>query len=153
MAATTAPADKISANFKIQQWDHDPGGTGAVIVSPDAGTTKRVIDMRDYSSFMLLVTPVVATSTGVTLIEIVAATDSAMTTPILVKAHAATVLDALDDYAELEITDQDLQELSTADLRYVAGRITMSNALDEARAFYIAKAKRPRLDLTALNQT
>lgn len=153
MAASTAPADKIQSNFQIQSFDHDPGATTAQQVSADGGTNGKVQDMRDVSSFMVLATPTVIGANGLTLLEIIAAAakdaNDMLTTPVVVRAHAATVNDALGDYTILEISDQDLQELSTVDVRYASARLTMATATDEAVVIFIAKFKRPRLALTA----
>jgi hypothetical protein len=146
---SAAPAHKLSSELKVQCFDHDPAVDTAIMTSADGGTTLKVQDMRDCDSLMVLVTSTVITDDGVTLLEIVAATDAAMTTPIVIKAHAATVNDAPADYSILECSDSDLQAAATAGLRYAAARITMGDALDEARVIYIAKLKRPALDSTA----
>lgn len=149
MAVSAAPLDRMESMATRQVWDHDPGGTGAVIVSPDGGTTIRTIDMRDYTDFLVIAIPHTIGGNGVTLLEIVAATDAAMTTPVVVRAHAATVADALGDYVVLSIQQSDLAATGTEDLRYVAGRLTCATGTDEVLVYYEALPKRPRDGLTA----
>ena len=104
--------------------------------------------MRDACNLLVTVAPTVIGGNGVTLLEIVAATDAAMTTPVQIKATPAVQADANGDYVVLECTDADLQAVSTDDLRYAAARITMATGTDEAVVTYIAKPKRAYKDLT-----
>ena len=148
--ASAAPAHHLSATLQVQMFDHDPGRTDATITNA-AGTTVASIkgqDMRDVSHLLVAAAPTVIGGNGLTLLEIVAATDTSFTTPVVIKASAAVVNDANGDYTVLECTAEDLQAVSTADLRYAAARLTMATGTDEAVVTYVAQSKRPRLNLT-----
>lgn len=132
---------KIRSRFLIEPNFHNPGATGAVIATPDTGTTLHVVDMKDYTSFGVMVTPAAVTG-DVTLVEIVAATDAAMTTPVQVKTSATVALDIGGDYAYLECHADELPALGDG-LRYVAARITNDNAANDQTVFYIAESKHP----------
>ena len=79
---------KFRSNNKLEMWDHDPGGTAATLVSPDGGTTKRAFDMKDYEDFAFAAMSSTLTGNGITKLEIVAYTDSALT------ANATVVKDS-----------------------------------------------------------
>lgn len=148
--ASAAPAHHLLATLQVQMFDHDPGRTDATITNA-AGTTVASIkgqDMRDVSHFLVAAAPSVIVG-GMTELEIVAATDSSFTTPVIIKTSGTVANDALGDYTVLECTVEDLQAVSTADLRYAAARMTCSNAGDACVVIYVAKSKRPRLNLTA----
>ena len=78
MAGSTLDTEVIKSRFKIKNYDHDPGGTSATVLSPDGGTTKYIQDMRDFFNILYQsTTSVSASSSGVTKLEIVAYEDSA----------------------------------------------------------------------------
>lgn len=137
MASAIATA-KISANVKIQMWDHDPGTTNALVLSPDGGTTDRIFDMSGYEAFACLAMSSTLTGNGITKLEIVAASDSALSTDVTVIKDSGTVAaDAVGDYVFEECTAEELAQLSSAGsidppLRYVAPRLTVQNSADEA---------------------
>ena len=151
MASPTA-TDKIRSNYLFQVWDHDATAAAAPI-TPDAGTTVRAVDMRDYSDFAVIGCTTVMGGAGITLLEIVASDASDISTNITqIKTSGVLVADALCDWAIVACTAAEVaQEGSDAgvDLRYVAGRITCDNAGDEAVVVYFAIPNRPHLDLTA----
>ena len=140
--------DKCLTRNKYHVVDHDPGGTGAVLASPDGGTTPDFLDMRDYVDFVAIASPSVVGGNGITKMEIVAATDTAFTTPVVIKDSGAIQADALGDYVILECDEQDLIASGTS-LRYVAARLTMATGTDEAKVIYVATAKRPHDGLSA----
>lgn len=148
--ASAVTTSKLFSEMKIQMFDHDPGATTAIITSPDGGTTKRVADMRDYEYFgVLAALTVIGSSSGITKVEIVAATDSAITTPVVVKDSGTVDADAIGDYVALECTVEELAALGSG-LRYLAARITCSHAGDEACVTYIqGGARRATNGLTA----
>lgn len=149
--ASPQSSQKFLAGHKIQVWDHDPGGTTALLVTPDGGTTVRVVDMRDYLCFTFAVLATIAT-TGPTKIEIIAATGSDGTGTVTVIKDSGTIAaDAVGDWAVLECSAEEVAQEAAdagADLRYVAGRITCGNAADEAVAVYILDGKRNFLNQT-----
>ena len=150
--ASPQGSQSFASNHKVTIWEHDPGGTSAVLVSPDGGTTVRSQDMRDFRFFGLGVMVTIAT-TGPTLVEIVSADDADLSTGVnVIKATATVAMDAVGDWVWLECTSEEIQQESTdgADTnRYVGGRITCGNNGDEAIAVYIAgNARFPQLNLT-----
>lgn len=126
-------SEKIFANNKISVHDHDPGATTAVIVSGDGGTTKQYVDGRDAEYFGVVA---MTTIGSMTKLEIVAATDKAFTTPVVVKDSGAVAADAVGDYVVQECTMAEVAHLGSG-LRYLAGRITMAAGTDEAAVTYI----------------
>lgn len=131
--ASAVATEKLFATHKIAMYDHDPGATTAVIVSGDAGTTKRYVDGRDAENFAVIA---MTTIGDMSKLEIVASSDAAFTSPVVVKDSGAVVADAVGDYVALECTMAEVAPLG-ADLRYLAGRITMDTATDEAAVTYI----------------
>jgi hypothetical protein len=152
--ASSVATDKMACNLLVQVWDHDPNSTAVKVTSPDAGTTERWVDMRDYLQFAVIVAAAALTGSGVTLVEIVASdaedeTDGSVT---VVKTSGVLAADALADWAFLECTAEEIAHLGAAagyELRYVAARITCQNAADEALVVYLAVPKRPHDALTA----
>ena len=146
---STAPAAKISANYLVNAFRHDPDSTSAIVASRDGGTTKQVVDMLEYCEFLVKATVETVGGSGLTQLEIVAATDSAISSGVTQIKTTTIAGDAVGDTAVLECTDQDLQAVGVADLRYVAARLTMATASDECAVAYVAKSKRPHRDITA----
>lgn len=142
----------IRSNFLFQVWDHDAGGTSATVVSPDGGTTMRWVDGRDLDRFAVIaIQTVIGSSSGITKLEIVAADDTAGTNATVIKDSGTVDADALADWLMEECSMDEVSHLSAAagyDLRYLAGRITSSNAGDEAIAVYFACPKRRYLNQT-----
>lgn len=145
--ASAVSSQRLGSELWVQSYDHDPGGTSATITSPDGGTTIRTIDMRDYTDFMVVAKPNIVGGGGLTQLEIVAATDAAMTTPVVVKDSSTIAADALDDNAVLETTAEEIAALGSS-LRYCAARLTCATATDEVTVTYIGKPVRPQRDLT-----
>lgn len=132
--ASAVSTEKIFANAKIAMYDHDPGATTAVIVSGDGGTTKRYVDGRDAENFAVVA--MLSLGSAITKLEIVASSDVAFTSPVVVKDSGAVAADAVGDYVALECTAAEVAPLGT-DLRYLAGRLTQTTATDEAVVTYI----------------
>ncbi len=145
--ASAVASEKIGSGIFLQSYDHDPGGTTAILAGPDGGTTIRYGDMRDYSVFGVQVRPTIIT-TSVTRVEIVASATTAFSTVVVVKDTGAVVMDSLNDTAFLECTDAEVVQLG-ATLRYVAARITTTTSTDEANVTYIGIPKRKYSGLTA----
>lgn len=153
--ASVVSSQKFLGKVAALSYDHDPGTTNALMVSPDGGTTKRSVDMSGYDGFALAVFNSVSTSSsGPTKIEIVAAEDSAMSSNLTVIKDSGTLASThVGDTMFLECTAAEIQALGAPTglaLRYVAGRITCSNAGDECVATYIRHTPVfAGLDLTA----
>jgi hypothetical protein len=136
---------KLFSRNKIQMWDHDPDGTSAAVVTPDAGTTERWVDMRDYGCFAAIAMSSTLTGNGISLLEIVAADDTSGTNVTVIKTSGAVVCDAVGDYVVEECTAEEVRQESEDGgyaLRYVAARLTVANAADEAVVTYIRSEPR-----------
>jgi hypothetical protein len=151
--ATNLFSQTIGSKLYIKNYDHDPGGTSATVVSPDGGTTKYIQDMRDFSAILYQsTTSVSASSSGVTKLEIVGYADSAGAgTAYQIKDSGAVVADAVGDEVKVECTAAEIAQIGSANsvnLRYVTARLTCSNAGDEARVAMVAVGGRAYDDLT-----
>lgn len=150
--ASAVASQHIRSNFLFQVWDHDPGATTAVIVSADGGTTPKFVDMRTLTHFgVIAIQTVIGSSSGITKLEIIAATDTAGTNATVIKDSGTVDADALADWLMEECNESEVAQAATAaglDLRYVAGRLTSSNSGDEAIAVYVGLPKRHYLDRT-----
>jgi len=151
---------KTFANHTIQAFDHDPNATTAIVTSPDGGTTKRAVDLRDFECFAVIVKPTIVAAGGLTKVEIVANTASDFTgTTVVIKDSGTVAADALDDYvvqecSAAEVKQEGNDQVPAVDLRYVAARMTMATATDEASVVYIrSKPRYPQNALTATNIT
>lgn len=150
--ATAVTSQKLASKFSIEAFDHDPGATTAVVTSADGGTTPVWRAMKDYEVFGVIAKPTIIGGTGLTLVEIVGATDSAGTNVTVVLAHAATAGDHLSDYVFAEVTDEQVNEVGKAagyNFTHVAARLTMGTSTDEASVVYIRQGKRQYRNQTA----
>lgn len=152
--ASAVTSQKIASTHAILSYDHDPGATSAQIVTPDGGTTKRLVPLALYEWFgVACMTSVSASSSGATLVDIVAATDSAGTNATTVVSSGAVVADAVGDFVFVECTAAQVKEQGDSDGRvytHVGARITCSNSGDECVVTYIrANPKFAALNLTA----
>ena len=142
----------LNSRLYVRTFDHDPAATSAEIVTPDGGTTIRTLDLADYHTFAVQVMLTVpASSSGITLVEIVASAATDMSSPEVIATSGTIDADAVGDLVFLEVSAaQVAQEGEDAgkELRYVAARITCSNAGDEAAAVYMARPRFCHLDET-----
>lgn len=151
--ATGVTTQKLGSMFAIESYDHDPGATTAVVTSADGGTTPKWVALKDFEGFGVIAKPTVVGGNGITLLEIVGATDSAGSDIEVVLAHAASVTDSLSEYVWLEVTAEQVNEVGKAaghDFTHVAARLTMATATDEACVTYVrGPARRAYRNLTA----
>lgn len=151
--ATGVTSQKFASTVAMTAYDHDPGATTATVTSPDGGTTQRWVAMENFGGFAVIAKPTVVGGNGLTLLEIVAATDSAGTDVTVVLAHAATVANSLDEYVYLEVTAAQIKEVGDAASKaftHAAARLTMATNTDEASVVYVRFAPRyAYLNLTA----
>ncbi len=152
--ATAVTSQKIASSNAIISYDHDPGATSAQIVTPDGGTTKRLVSLVNYEWFgVACMTSVSASSSGATLVDIVGATDSAGTNATTIVSSGAVVADAVGDFVFVECTAAQVKECGdTAGYAFthVGARVTCSNAGDECVVTYLRMAPRfTALGLTA----
>jgi len=143
--ASALTIQHIKANNSIQMWDHDPDTASAIVVTPDGGTTDRWVDMKDFAHFAVAAMTTVVSSGALTKLEILASDASDGSTNVTVVKDSGTVSgDAQGDWVIEECTADEIAQLSSeaalapgAGLRYVAGRLTMSNSGSEAAVLYI----------------
>ncbi len=152
--ATAVTSSKIFANASLKLYDHDPGGTTPIVVSGDGGTTKNYLAMRDYRNFAVVVmNSVVGSASGPTLVEILAATDSAGTNATAVVTSGAVASVTVGDNIVVECTDDQIKEVLAA-ATHVTARITCSNSGDECVVLMGRFGPRfPQSGLTANNIT
>lgn len=150
--ASAVAEQHIRSGFLFQVWDHDPGTASAIVVTPDGGTTDRYVDMRDYERFAAIaIQTIIGSASGITKLEIVAASDTAGADLTVIKDSGTVDADALADWLMEECSADEIAQASAAsalNLRYVAARVTQSNSGDEAVVVYFACPNRPHLDLT-----
>lgn len=150
--ASLVAEQHIRSRYLQQYWDHDPGSTSALVTTPDGGTTQRWVDMRDYERFYAAaIQTVIGSSSGITKLEIVAASDTAGTDITVIKDSGTVDADALADWLCEECSADEIAHAGSAAgvaLRYAAARITQSHAGDEALVHYFAISNRPAKDLT-----
>ena len=156
--ATAVTANKIFANCALKNFDHDPGATSAKIVSGDGGTTKNYLSMVNYENFVLVVMNSLSTAaSGPTLVEIIAAEDSAGTNATAVVTSGTVASVTVGDNVVVECTAEQIKEVGVAagyNFTHVTGRITCSNAGDECVVLMGRFTPRfPQTGLTANNIT
>ena len=152
MASAVATTHFIDNNL-LEMWDHDPDGTSATVVTPDAGSTVRYVALRDYEGFVVAAMSSTLAGNGITLLEIVAAEDSSGTNATAIKTSGTVACDAVGDWVVEECSAAEVNHVGKAagyDFTHVAGRITCHNAADEAVVVYIRTgARRATSGLTA----
>lgn len=139
--------DKKFTHEKCQIFDVDADYSTAAVV------TATALDMSLYADFRVLAMASALTGSGITKLEIVAGSDSGVTTDVTVIKDSGTVAaDAVGDYVALECSALEVAQEgadAAADLRYVAVRLTNDNAGDEAVICTMATARYPEDGLTA----
>lgn len=136
--ATAVTSQKVASTHAIEAYDHDPGATTAVVVTN--GTLIRWVPMRDFGVFAVIAKPNIIGGDGLTLLEIVGATDAAGSDIEVILSSGVVAGNALDDYVFLEVTDEQINEVGKAaghNFTHVAARLTMGTNTDEATVVYI----------------
>ena len=151
--ASAQTMERWGSRNALTVYDHDPGSTSAVVISPDGGTTKRYVDMQDYEGITVAMLPTVITG-GVTTVAIVAAEDTSGTgVQTICTVGGSLDADALGDFIMAEATAEMIAAVGAAagkNLRYASANITCSNSADEGLAVVIRwGAKRATTGLTA----
>ena len=159
--ASALSVERIRSRIFAKSYDHDPGATTAKLASPDGGTTPWVWDLRDYpEGFGAIVKPSIVGGNGITLVRLMAYTDSVATADATeIKTSGAVQLDDLStaggDQVFLECTPEEVRQIGDAAgkaLRYLAVEITTSTATDEAVVTVVALPRFPRSGLSATQQ-
>src|SRR5512145_2789656 len=111
--ASDIATQHLFSNQNLRLYDHDPGATTAIIVSPDGGTTLRTADMSLFSRFACGAMVTVPATGALTKLEIVAAEAATMSSPVVVKASGTIVADAVEDQAWRECTSEEVAHLGS----------------------------------------
>lgn len=157
--ATAVTSQRIASQMALKLFDHDPGGTTAIVVSGDGGTTKNYVPIAGYELFGLLVmNSVSASSSGPTTVAIQAAEDSTGTNAtVILSTTPGTPSTHVGDNIWLEITAAQIAEVGKPlgyNFTHVTGLITCSNAGDECVVGqFRLNPKFPKADLTVNNIT
>lgn len=149
--ASAVATQKIRSELKVETWDHDPGATTAIVTSPDGGTTLRYVDMSVFRHFAAVALVTIPAAGALTLLEIIASEATTMASPEVIKTSGTIAADAVGDWAMEECSAEEVAAIGATagkSLRYVAARLTMSNAGAEAVVTHIALPVYPRRDLT-----
>jgi len=152
MTASAVSSQKLFSRQQIQMGPHTPSDTNA-----DVCSSLGYVDMQEFDVFACLAmcSKLANSSTGITLLEIVAATDTNGTSATQIKTSGAcnTANANLSDYQCLECLAEEIEQVGQAaslSLRYVATRITTDNANSLSAVTYVrGGAKAPHLNLTA----
>ncbi len=133
--ASAVTVEQIKSRMALKLFDHDPGASSAVVVSTDGGTTKNYLPMANYENFLVGVMNSVSTSSsGPTLVEILAATDATGTNATAVVTSGAVTSVTLGDNIFVECNADQIREVGAAagyNFTHVTARITCSNSGDE----------------------
>lgn len=150
--ASAVTSQKLFANHAVITYDHDPNASTAQITTPDGGTTKRLLPCALFENFAGIVMATIAT-TGPTLVDLVAATDSAGTNATTVVSSGTVAADAVGDGVVVECTAAQIKEVGDAAalvFTHFGIRITCGNSGDEcAVTYWRAGPKFPTANLTA----
>lgn len=153
--ASAVTSQKLASQFALTMYDHDPGTTNAIVVTPDGGTTDRLVAMENYEYFGagLMQTVIAGGGTGTTLFDLVVCSDSAGTNATTVVSSGAIQADAVGDFVWLEMTAAQAKEVADAGSftpTHVGARVTSNNSGDEAVVVYVlAGPKYATKNLTA----
>src|ERR1041385_5693775 len=131
--ATAVTSQKIASRLSVEALAHVPGSAAATVVTPDSGTTKQWRAMGAFEYFGFAAANHTLTGNGITLMEILGATDSSGTNATVILASATLVGTGVGNGGWLEITAAQLREVGLAagyNFTHVAGRITVANSSD-----------------------
>lgn len=145
MAVATAN-EKITANCKITQYDHDPNATTATDVA--------WVDMGGYGSFLVSFFRTVGTS-NLTFSILANSESDGSGTDVTVKTKTLDGVqpDAVGDYTFLEVTEQEVKQAGVdagQDVRYVSANLTLATGTDEGVVTYVLD--KPRFAYSGLTE-
>lgn len=149
--------DKFRSKNVTQMWKHDPDAATAEIVTPDGGTTLRVMDLENIGSFSAGVMSDVLTGDGVTKLELVAADTAAFDgTVVVIKDSGVVAADAVGDWVFQEMLAEEVAQASSeagVELKWGAARVTVEDAADECAVVYIGSLVRFAYEDLTPNET
>jgi hypothetical protein len=145
--------NKLSANNSIECLAHVPASASATVCTPDGGTTKQWRPVTAYGGFGVSACNVALTGNGLTLLEIVGATDATGSNTTVILSSGALTGTAVGNGAFLEVGTIQVTEVGKAaglNLTHVAARLTVASSSDKAAVTYIRRDPRhPASGLTA----
>jgi hypothetical protein len=151
--ASAATPQIIGAESSFEIFVHVPGASTAQVLTPDSGTTRIWRSMTTFGLFGVAAANAVLVGSGLTLLEILGATDSTGSNPTVISSSGALTGSSLNNGAFLEVTSAQIREVAAAanlSLTYITGRLTMQNSGDKAAVSFLrTRAIRPANNLTA----
>lgn len=155
--ASAVTSNKFASNFAAKSYKHVPGASTAQVLTPDSGTTKIWVPMQGFDAIVAQVLNFTSTSSsGPTLVDIVAATDSSGTNVTTIVSSGTLASITAGDYMFVEATAEQINEVGKAagyNFTHVSVRITTSNSSD-AQAVnlmrFLAKAPSSALSANAI---
>ena len=137
---TAVATEKLFANQKIESFIHMPADA-ATEQSVKAGATATTWKaMRDYEGFAVIAVQGVLGGTGMIELSIYAAEDASATNATEIKTTGAILANAIGDYAVLEVSAEDIQQIGKAagyDFTHVVAYIDSQHNDDEQGVTYI----------------
>lgn len=160
MAVSAVARERLGSRYFLKPLDHDPGATGAVLASPDGGTTPWYLDMSLYSYASCLVRSTVAAAAGVTRVQVYASVDiaGAINATLIKDSGVKTPSSNLNSFYFLEWAADEVAWAAAGagvagaafiNLRYITVAITCATNTDEADLIWFAEPKFPTTGLTA----
>ncbi len=137
---TAVATEKLFANNMIEMFNHAPADAATEQSVKQGATTTTWRAMRDYEGFAVLAEPTLLVGTGLTELSIYAAEDSAGTNATEIKTTGAILANALGDYAVLEVSAEDIQQIGKAagyDFTHVVAYADCQHDDDELGVTYI----------------
>lgn len=150
---TAVSIEKLFANQCIESFIHMPaaGTTEQSVKAGATATTWRA--MRDYEGFAVIAVQGVLGGNGMIELSIYAATDDSASDATEIKTTGVIACDAIGDYAVLEVSVEDIQQIGKAagyDFTHVTAYIDSHHNDDEQGVTYIRYgAKHCQSGLTA----
>ncbi len=150
---TAVATEKLFANAKIESFIHMPaaGATEQSVKAGATATTWRA--MRDYGGFAVIAVQGVLGGSGMIKLSIYAAEDASASQATEIKTTGAILTNAIGDYAVLEVSAEDIQQIGKAagyDFTHVTAYIDSNHNDDEQGVTYIRfGAKHRKSGLTA----
>ena len=153
--ATAVATVKLFANAMIESFIHMPADAATEQSVKAGATTTTWRAMRDFEGFAVIAVQGVLGGTGMIELSIYGATDSSGSDAIEIKTTGALLANAIGDYAVLEVSAEDIQQIGKSqttqlDLTHVVAYIDSQHNDDEQGVTYIRHpAKRRVAGLTA----
>lgn len=142
MAVTITP-QKLRSRMKINQFSHDPNATTAQITTPNGGTLKNYVDLKDYKQSVLFGYAATVVGGIVTTLEVVVSEATAFSTVKVIRSLTSLALDGKGENAWIELLLSDVAQANGEDgknYRYASLRITADTATVEGLVTVIGES-------------